>query len=186
MQSFEIRALCPLSFRYRNREFPVNSVAFFTQRTAFFSVGNVKCPWILAPDSSLHAFAVSHASNRPRFGGWLPASKGPQEDGELPLLARRVGVGPSRRKPYVAEILTTSRSRKKGALRMHSAAQTIARRGSGMSGRLPAVRGPPVPTLLYPQAEGRGNVLASKRSEAQPKTLLVFCRLKDPCWIRIF
>ena len=42
-----------------------------------------------------------------------------------------------------------------------------------------------MPTLLYPQAEGRGNDLASKRSEAQPKTLLVFCRLKDPCWIRI-
>ena len=29
--------------------------------------------------------------------------------------------------------------------------------------------------------EGRGNDLASKRSEAQPKTLLVFCRLKDQC-----
>ena len=27
--------------------------------------------------------------------------------------------------------------------------------------------------------------MASKRSEAHPKTLLVFCRLKDPCWIRI-
>ena len=70
--------------------------------------------------------------------------------------------------------------------RAKGAAQTIARRGSGMSGRLPAARGPPALTLLYPQAEGRGNVLASKRSEAQPKTLLVFCRLKDPCWIRIF
>ena len=34
--------------------------------------------------------------------------------------------------------------------------------------------------------KGRGNDLASKRSEAQPKTLLVFCRLKDPCWIRIY
>ena len=85
-------------------EFPVNSVAFFTQRTAFFSVGNVKCVWILAPDSSLHAFAVSHASNRPRFGGWLPASKGPQEDGELPLLARRVGVGSWRCKGLLAAL----------------------------------------------------------------------------------
>ena len=35
-----------------------------------------------------------------------------------------------------------------------------------MSGRLPAVKGPPASTLLYPQAEGRGNDLASKRSEA--------------------
>ena len=65
-------------------EFPVFSIAFFTQRTAFLAPTNVKCVWILAPDSSLHAFAVSHASNRPRLGWWLPASKGPLEDGELP------------------------------------------------------------------------------------------------------
>ena len=86
-----------LSFWYRKREFPVFSVAFFTQRTAFFFDTNVKCVWILAPDSSLHAFAVSHASNRPRLGRWLPASKGPQKDGELPPLCGSGGASPSRR-----------------------------------------------------------------------------------------
>ena len=44
-------------------------------------------------------------------------------------------------------------STSKKTSRAKSAAQTIARRGSGMSGRLPAVRGPLAPTLLYPHAE---------------------------------
>ena len=62
---------------YRKREFPVFSVAFFTQRTAFFFDSNVKYVWILAPDSSLHAFAVSHAGSLARSGARPPAGERP-------------------------------------------------------------------------------------------------------------
>ena len=48
-----------------------------------------------------------------------------------------------------------------------------------MTGGLPGVLEHPGPTLLYLQAEDRGNVWLTKRSSGQPKTLTGLLQNED-------